>query len=265
MRCLLYFLSFGLVSLLLPVPAWAHPHAWITYRTTIMVNAAMEAVAIRQSWQFDAMYSVFALEDFDPNQNGKSDPAELEALAKENLTHLKDFHYFTVLENAEGKATKLGMAKDIKSYLVPSEDNEGKGVTQAQTETRQADGSVRFDQSLLADPKALIKQVGHIVMEFTVPLSQPVSLMGEGTTYRIYDPTYYTDMGHQKLKPISFVAEATGVKLSNCSGKVITPKIDPALLLKAAALDKSATAPPDLGYYFSEKAILSCTPPISSN
>lgn len=218
---ILCFLFFAPASI-----ARAHPHAWITVRVEVVVNEKNEVIALRQRWLFDKMYSSYALDDFDPNKNGKVDDGELLQLAHENLSNLKEYGYFTILENGDGKRAVFGAPGDVKSYF--------EGVA---TDARQ------------------------IVMEFTLPLETPQSLHGKGVTYRIYDPTYYIDMGHEKDKGLRLVAEKTGAAMKGCAGAIEHPKVAEEMVLSAAALDKNATAPQDLGYYFSEKAVLTCRLP----
>lgn len=216
--CFLFFVPASIAS--------AHPHAWITVRVVVVVNEKGEAIALKQRWLFDKMYSSYALDDFDPNKNGKVDDGELLQLAHENLSNLKEYGYFTILEDSDGKRLSFGVPGDVKSYF------EGNA-----TDAKQ------------------------IVMEFTLPLETPLSLQGKGAAYRIYDPTYYIDMGHEKDHGLQLVAEKTGNVMKNCTGIIEHPKVAEEMVLSAAALDKNATAPQDLGYHFSEKAVLTCKQP----
>lgn len=81
--------------LIIPGPAAAHPHMWITYEMTVDYDKGM-VTGVDHIWSFDDSYAVMALEGLDTNNDGKYDQAELEPLLKVNMDGLKDFNYFTV-------------------------------------------------------------------------------------------------------------------------------------------------------------------------
>ncbi|MER2520337.1 MAG: DUF1007 family protein [Bdellovibrionales bacterium] len=246
-RLCLFLLAFFVIAFCLSRPVYAHPHAWISLRTSVIVNDTGEAVAIRQHWLFDSAYSAYASQDFNPRKDGKLSHADLLKLAHENLSNLKSFGYFTVIEDGNGKSVSTGDAKDITSLF------------------ESAPHDLRRRISGLLAPKAPPSGDGaasaqKIAMEFTLSLSRPIDLKLRSATYRIYDPTYYVDMAHVEHSAVSFVHDKTGRPVDTCHAKVELPKVDQALIFQAAALDRNATAPKDLGYYFSEKVILSCSP-----
>ncbi len=183
-------------------------------KTGFVFNAKGQITAIKEHWRFDKMYTAFALQDFDPNRNGKLDKDELMELAKENLKGLKDFNYFTELEMDNGKRLTTGELSAMDSYL----ENE------------------------------------QIAIDFTLPLTEPLDMSVHKLTYRIYDPTYYIDMGHYEKEPVHFEGPAP----KNCTFEVARPAVDLSLIAAAASLDKKATAPKDLGYSFAEKVTLTC-------
>lgn len=245
-------------------PADAHPHAWISVNTTVLVNEKGEATAIRERWLFDKMYSVYALDDFDPNKNGKIDPDELLQLANENLSNLKAYNYFTVFEGSDGKAVALGNFKDVNSFLEKKDSGAkpaAKKKNSKETITRLPDGTTRITTQIVIDPQEIYTDASQIVMEFTAPLSVPQSLYGKGASYRIYDPTYYTDIGHIRKAPVKFVSDKDGKELTGCRYDVSLPKVDQNMIFSAAAIDKNGSAPKELGYYFSEKVTLACSQP----
>jgi ABC-type uncharacterized transport system substrate-binding protein len=89
-------------------PADAHPH--------IFVDAQFEAVAasdgtlseVRDTWRFDEVFSSSVLIDFDKNENGTLDPAELSAVAKTVRTSLAKYNYYTNV-TVNGKPVTLSM------------------------------------------------------------------------------------------------------------------------------------------------------------
>lgn len=232
----------------LPMSAEAHPHAWISVKTSVIVNDKGEAVALREHWLFDRTYSAYASADLSPHKNGKFTEADLLPLAKENIHNLKEFSCFTVFEDAEGKSIKLEEAKDIASAYEKAPPSAKQKV-------------IVYALPKGAPPEKDDASAKQIAMDFTVPLATPVDLRKASATYRIYDPTYYVDMAHYEHDPVSFVSATDGSPVASCHGKVELPKVDQAMIFNAAALDKNATAPNDLGYYFSEKVTLSCSLP----
>ena len=198
---------------LLPVQAFAHPHAWIDYRTQIILNDDNKITALKEHWVFDEYYTEFAMHDFDQNKSGKLDHETLMALAHENLGNLKEFDYFTSVEE-DGKKRVVASLTDIDSSLVN----------------------------------------GHIALDFTVHFKETADTVHKRVDYRIYDPTYYVSMLHDKKEPI--VLE--GKKASSCTHELITPKPDTAMIDAAAALDKKATAPDELGSFFAQKMVILC-------
>ncbi len=69
---------------------------------------------VRYNWTFDDMFSAFATQGLDPKKPGEFTRADLEPLAKENVSSLKEFDYFTFAK-ANGK--KVEMKDPIDYYL----------------------------------------------------------------------------------------------------------------------------------------------------
>ena len=74
--------------------AFAHPHVWVTYETTVVYDKGT-ITGLDHVWAFDDMYTAMAIEGLDKNKDGTYDREELAELAKVNLEGLKDFDYFT--------------------------------------------------------------------------------------------------------------------------------------------------------------------------
>lgn len=187
--------------------AQAHPHEWIDVQSVIVLDGAQNIVAIRERWLFDDYYLALSLPDFDANKNGKLDPDELMALAKDNVENLKDFSYFTYPKNGG-----FSGVSDVKSVL----------------------------------------EQGRIALSFTLKLDKPQA--AAHYTYRIYDPSYYVAMLHQKTNPVLFEND---IKKS-CTYVLTRPKPDAVWTTLAKALDKKAVGPEDLGKYFAESVSITC-------
>lgn len=211
---LIQYIILGFALLIVPALSWAHPHAWISMKITLLFNDKGQLTAIREHWLFDKMYTAFALHDFDPNKNGKLDKDELMQLAAENLKGLKEFNYFTTMEMEDGKPIAHGAATNMDSYL----------------------------------------EKEQIAIDFTLPLQEPLSMQSRQIVTRIFDPTYYIDMGYYEKEAVSFEGKAP----ASCTHAVTRPDVGLDMIAAAAALDKNAKAPKDFGYSFAEKVTLSC-------
>jgi ABC-type uncharacterized transport system substrate-binding protein len=91
----------------------------------------------------------------------------------------------------------------------------------------------------------------RISLSFTLLLKNPVNPYQQKVSYRIYDPSYYIEMKHIK----------DGVVMSgpsSCHATLKRPKPDIAFISMAAALDKNAKAPDDLGRFFAERVSVQC-------
>jgi ABC-type uncharacterized transport system substrate-binding protein len=100
--------------------AQAHPHVWVTVKSDLLFAPDGKVTGLRYVWTFDDMYSAFATQGLDKNNDGKYSREELAELAEVNVTSLEEFNYFTVAKNgpdslAFGKPKDywLQMDKDI--------------------------------------------------------------------------------------------------------------------------------------------------------
>lgn len=76
-------------------PAWAHPHVMVTGRSEVAFGKDGAVTAVRHAWTFDEMFSAFATQGLDKNNDGALSREELAELAQVNVTSLKEFEYFT--------------------------------------------------------------------------------------------------------------------------------------------------------------------------
>ena len=223
--------------------ASAHPHAWVQVRTTLVVNELGQMVALRQHWQFDKMYSAYVTQDLTPGENKHVTEADLNVLAQSNVDNLGEFHYFTFMDDDKGVAQNLQTPTAVHGVLetpLPFHQSQSKPLP--------------FMPQRPADD-GLGKRVA---MDFTVPLAAPLPLRGKRVVYRIYDPTYYIDMAHAQSAAVTLVREKDGTGIKQCQVKLDEPKVDQAMIFRAAALDRNTTGPADLGINFSEKVTITC-------
>ena len=96
---------------------------------------------------------------------------------------------------------------------------------------------------------------GHrLLMTFTVPLSEPVSVAETPLTYAVFDPTYFIEMLHAARKDaIRLIGAPPG-----CHARLIPPVPDPKAVAAAYALDRTQSGGDGLGILFAEKVEIQC-------
>ncbi|MGK0476309.1 MAG: ABC-type uncharacterized transport system substrate-binding protein [Oleispira sp.] len=94
----------------------------------------------------------------------------------------------------------------------------------------------------------LIKLTKHFSMV------NPLDVKGKALSLRVFDPTYYIDMRHQKPSQI-LIHNNKGEK---CSIYIETPKPSAEIIEYATTLDRTQKNTKGLGNYFAEQLLLSC-------
>lgn len=74
--------------------AIAHPHVWVTMQTSIATNPQGLVTGVDVEWTFDDAFAQVALDGMDKDHDGIYSADELEPLAAENLSSLRDYDYF---------------------------------------------------------------------------------------------------------------------------------------------------------------------------
>jgi ABC-type uncharacterized transport system substrate-binding protein len=93
------------------IPAYAHPHVWITVHTELIYAPNGAITAVRHVWAFDDMFSTFMTQGLQSQERGKFTREELAPLAKTNIDSFKEFDYFTYA-TADGKKIPFGSPSD---------------------------------------------------------------------------------------------------------------------------------------------------------
>ena len=126
---------------LLPAPsANAHPHVFVTVKSTAVYEAGA-LKAVRHSWRFDDMFSAFAVQGLDTDTDGALSRGELQALAEVNVTSLKEFDFFTF---ARAGAETVSFSQPSDYYL----EHDGTALTLNFTlpvASARADDTVRIE------------------------------------------------------------------------------------------------------------------------
>ncbi len=81
--------------------AMAHPHVWVAVRSDVVFQGG-KIVGVRHAWEFDEMYSAFAVQGL--GKDGKPPTKEeLAPLAKTNVESLAEFEFFTFAKQSGAK------------------------------------------------------------------------------------------------------------------------------------------------------------------
>ena len=88
--------------LIVPVAVKAHPHAWVSVKTTVLYDRGT-ITGLQHHWTFDEFYTASAIAGLDVNSYGTYDRQELAPLAQVDIDGLKGFDYFTFATLAGGK------------------------------------------------------------------------------------------------------------------------------------------------------------------
>ena len=84
--------------------ASAHPHVWVTMKSSVVYGPDGAAIGVRHSWKFDDMYSAFAIQGLDHKDKDNFTSEELQPLAKVNVESLKEYDFFTFAKADNKKA-----------------------------------------------------------------------------------------------------------------------------------------------------------------
>ena len=91
--------------------ASAHPHVWVTAKSSVVYAADGTVIGIRHSWSFDDMYSAFATQGLEQKTKGEFTKDELQPLAQVNVESLKEYDFFTYAKT-DGKKAVFDEPKD---------------------------------------------------------------------------------------------------------------------------------------------------------
>ncbi|MCT8971600.1 DUF1007 family protein [Microbaculum marinisediminis] len=155
--------------------AGAHPHVWVDSRSDILFNADGAISGIRHAWTFDEMFSAYAIQGLDEDNDGKLTREELQPLAQVNVESLNEFDYFTYL-GVIGVDEVYGVFRDPVDYWL---DYDGTKLT----------------------------------LHFTLPLTEPFDPKQGLTAIEVYDPTFFVDFQLAETDTALLVDAPSGCRL----------------------------------------------------
>jgi len=109
--------AIGLSALatLAPVPAAAHPHAWIDLRSEVMLDGDGDIAGLRLDWVFDEWYTTYIASEFAKSDSLSSE--FLTSLARQNLANLAEYDYFTKVL-VDGEPARIGTVTKFDTGLM---------------------------------------------------------------------------------------------------------------------------------------------------
>ncbi|ART63878.1 hypothetical protein B9H00_13115 [Kushneria marisflavi] len=106
----------GLILSWLATSAMAHPHGWVDYRVTVMVDDHQRVTALKQSWKMDPFQSLTMIEGLESAEGHESMPERLDALGHEIAANLPSQHYLTHVYDGDQELA-LGGIEDYTTRL----------------------------------------------------------------------------------------------------------------------------------------------------
>jgi len=155
--------------------AGAHPHVWVDSRSDILFNETGSISGVRHSWTFDELFSAYAIQGLDEDNDGKLTREELQPLAQVNVESLNEFDYFTYL-GVIGVDEVYGVFRDPVDYWL---DYDGVRLT----------------------------------LNFTLPLAEPFDPAQGETAIEVYDPTFFVDFALAETDTAMLVDAPAGCEL----------------------------------------------------
>lgn len=95
MKYILALIAAAAAALSLAGSASAHPHVWVTMKSTVIYAPDGTVVGVRHAWTFDDVFSTFATQGLESKKKGEFTREELQPLAKVNVESLKEYDFFT--------------------------------------------------------------------------------------------------------------------------------------------------------------------------
>ncbi|SFK54407.1 ABC-type nickel/cobalt efflux system, permease component RcnA [Pseudovibrio ascidiaceicola] len=199
-----------LVFLLPSQQVAAHPHMFVQARAELVFDDDGYLTHIRHKWLFDDLYTAYAVQGLDVNQNGFFEKDELAELAEINIQGLSEYGYFTFGDDSQ---TEIDFSQPFEpsmkmvnvafdDYWLISEEDKQAIAEEVAAGRSQPDTS----------PVSLVE------LSFSLPLKKKIKA-DKPITLDVYDPTYYIDFKWPKGD--------TAVSLSNAPGKCSVELVHP--------------------------------------
>ncbi len=97
-------------------PGAAHPHSWVDVEVEIAFDKAGKVSGLKQSWIFDEAYTAYVAIKPARGSTKPPDAKRLAEVAREMMTNLREFNYFTRVER-EGKLIETTNVTEATAIL----------------------------------------------------------------------------------------------------------------------------------------------------
>ncbi len=228
----------------------AHPHMFVQARAELVFDDDGYLIHIRHKWLFDDLYTAYAVQGLDFNQDGLSEEDELAELAKINIQGLSEYGYFTFGDDSQTEIDfSQPFAPSIKMIKVPFDD-----YWLISEEDKQAIAEEIAGGSGQPDTRPVLL----MELSFSLPLKEKVKA-DKPITLDVYDPTYYIDFKWSKTDMAVTLNNAPG----NCSVELAhPPELSGQIAAQLATIGaEQRNLPEDLQSYTSalvNQVIVSC-------
>ena len=143
---------------------FAHPHNWINVSTQFVLNDKSQLVEIKQSWEFDGIYSMITHANL---KNAYEDEKiGLVLMAEQMKKNLSGYDYFS------------NLLVDGEKVDIPKADH--------------------ANLTMESRPP-----ISVMTLDLDLKLKKPVDIVGKKLTWSVFDPTYYISMNHKDVEDIS--------------------------------------------------------------
>lgn len=122
----LFFCAGFLFVLSVSLPA--HPHTFISVQTGVEFNSDGTIAGIWEHWEFDEMFSTWAIEESDVNRDGQLNEAEQKLVFKNYFSNVAQYGYFlyfqigdarVIVKEVENFSTQIHKGKIAYKFFVP--------------------------------------------------------------------------------------------------------------------------------------------------
>jgi ABC-type uncharacterized transport system substrate-binding protein len=100
----------ALAFLAAAIPAFAHPHVFVSDRMTVQFDAGV-LQGITFTWTFDDMFSSMILSDYDPKHTGQFNAAQVKAVREGAFDNLENYHYFIALAVGKKQLSRFAIQR----------------------------------------------------------------------------------------------------------------------------------------------------------
>jgi ABC-type uncharacterized transport system substrate-binding protein len=174
--------------------ALAHPHVYVTVETVVLYDKGV-VTGLQQRWAFDEFYTSMAIEGLDANGDGILDRKELAELAKVNIDGLAQMNYFTAARLGDQKlafdAPKEFWFDHVAMAAPPGPVRPADPNAPSPPEQQKGFWS-KLVGGLTSGAKSAQPEAPKVlVLQFTLPLKQPVLAEAEGFEYAVSDPSFW--------------------------------------------------------------------------